>query len=114
MRILVLEGPEHDRLKGWRHFQIISYPWKVSSCIALRHKGREMAEVLRGKFYAEGTWEAHPANWFCKKCGQHWAMPGIHPDCDGESSDMVKALSAPLPEILDELVTNQTQSELAV
>jgi len=30
-------------------------------------------------------------NWLCRKCGQRWLVPGMHPDCDGEPADMVFA-----------------------
>jgi hypothetical protein len=26
--------------------------------------------------------------WFCSKCFKKWPMRGMHPDCDGEASDM--------------------------
>lgn len=81
MKALVLEGPPHERMRGWRHFQIIirlGAELKINSALAQAGGGEQFARQLRGKFFAAGTWEA-------------------------ETGDMrnLNRFPAPLPEILD-------------
>lgn len=57
MNVAIFEGPEHERIRGWRHYQIRMQNGAVRNCAgAPRHMTR-MVKELRARFFAAGTWE---------------------------------------------------------
>ena len=92
IKALILEGPRHAAMRGWRHFQIIirlEHGQRISSCIGQAGTGEKMSRELRGKFFPAGSWEMEgreiPAGQF----------------------------PAPRPEILD-LIVSERQEEMPV
>ena len=100
LNALVLEGSQHRVMDGWVNLQIIirhAGGLKVSSCLSQSGSGQRIAEQLRGKFFAAGTWES----------GLLCDLKSIRELCLksaklADSYDSHK-FPAPRPEILDEL-----------
>jgi hypothetical protein len=116
IKALVLEGPAHDVMRGWIHFQVIVRVGdgvKVTATLGQLGRGPDFAAALRGKFYERGTWEGDGAAWLCKKCGRKWHLRAIHESCHGEPRDMVHCFPAPRPAVLDELLQIE-QREMAL
>jgi hypothetical protein len=118
VKALVLEGPAHDIMRGWRHFQIIirlDGGERVTSCIGTDGSGPRFAEQLRGKFFAAGTWETIQRCKFCgfttAECAACNVMEGR--GCCAECvCEKRPAFPAPRPEILAEL-RGEHQTEFA-
>ena len=120
MKALILEGPEHATMRGWRHFQVIirlEHGQRVSSCIGQVGSGERFARDLRGKFFPAGSWELLGV---CKFCGtthaacEAWKASGkvaCCPECVCRS--MARVFPTPRPEILD-LLVSENQRELPV
>lgn len=92
MTCLILEGPEHEIMRGFRHVQIVMNVGgavRTSSCIAQPWTIADFARQLRGRLYRAGEWESN-------------------------TGDMrrLNRFPAPRPEILDELF-HEKQREFA-
>lgn len=103
MTTFIFEGPNHERLSGWRHYQIRFGDGRVMACA--HHPGRvpALVKLMRAEFFAAGTWESDEPTWLCRLCSKKWAVPGLHPDCHGEASDMGRSFPLPRPELLEKL-----------
>lgn len=56
-KFLILEGPEHSALHGWRHYRIVS-KYHDQSCISQPGGLSAWLSILEPcKFYPAGTWE---------------------------------------------------------
>lgn len=53
---LLLEGPAHKVMCGWRHFLIVT-KGRRASVLGMNGSGPKFAKDLRAEFYAAGTWE---------------------------------------------------------
>lgn len=73
MNVAIFEGPEHERIRGWRHYQIRMQNGAVRNCAGEpRHMSR-MVKELRARFFAAGTWEEITA---CPSDGTaHFPLP---------------------------------------
>jgi hypothetical protein len=60
MKIAIFEGPENQRLKGWRDY-LINYGGQTRTFLSQPHKARETAENMRAIFFRCGEWEDQAA-----------------------------------------------------
>lgn len=57
-KLFVFEGPAHEKLAGWRHYQLINDHLACLSVYTSRPVVAKMnAEAMGHKFFAAGTWE---------------------------------------------------------
>lgn len=56
LKALLLEGPEHSIMSGWRHFLIVT-PQRQASVMGETHNGPKFAAQMGAEFLRAGTWE---------------------------------------------------------
>ena len=104
-------------------------PWigcthKSPGCINCYAESRD-ERFAKGKHWGKGAprqrtsesnwkqplkWNASP--WICEKCGIAWAIPGLHPDCDGEDFRRARVFCASLADWLDDEVPIEWLADL--
>ena len=59
-------------------------------CNCVLRSGLPTVTLCRSCYFTQ----TNQPRWLCSKCNKLWLCPGMHPDCDGEASDMTDVSSA--------------------
>lgn len=115
MNVFIFEGPQHEKLRGWRTYQLRLGNGRQSSFLSEPKKLPAMVASLKAEFFAAGEWEAELPTWICPHCAHKGFTPGLHGDAEGRPCSVAMQQRFPLPraEILERLCGGTANHKLA-